>query len=304
MATNNLAQQITEYIAITRKRKLDETSNSPEYKEPKAAIPPTAKKVPTRLYSKSLADCVRTFCCECDQQVKLSVLRKHVVWHHKQLSILQYKEHYGEPQKQIIKMIHHTCALCKKDIVHDYDAVLKHLKRVHKTNMALYVREYMDKDKEITSGLASSNPVKPTTSTHDQSKNLMRSDLLIKDGSKENSMEKSVADVPPKSPSSDISLPTSPVLAKSPSLPSVSLLSSSLRVGAPSCNPCSKVFRSNMEFKMHNRRTYHKGIQQSGPAPAPKVAKMSGKMSCNYCEKAFRDNWLLNRHTLRVHKKD
>ena len=239
MATSNLAQHITEYIAITRKRKLDETSNSPKYKEPKAATPPATQKVPSRLYSNSLADCVKTFCCECDQQVKLSVLRKHVVRHHKQLSFLQYREHYGEPRRQIIKMIYHSCALCKKDIVHDYNAVLKHLKQVHKTNMAKYVREYMDKDKENNSGLASPTSEKPTTPTQEQSKNLMRSDLLIKNVTRENLMEKSVADVPPKSPYSDISLPSSQINAKSPSLPSVSFLSSSsLRVGAPSCSPC------------------------------------------------------------------
>ena len=112
MTTSNLAQQISEYIAISRNRKVDEASNSPVFKKPKTITSPTTKKAPSRLYSNSLADCVKTFCCECDQQVKLSVLRKHLARHHKHLSMPQYTELYGQPKKQIIEMVYHNCALC------------------------------------------------------------------------------------------------------------------------------------------------------------------------------------------------
>ena len=150
MTNSNLAQQISEYIASTRKMKLDEASNSLVFKKSKTATSPTAKKAPSRLYSNSLADCVKTFCCECDQQVKLSVLRKHLGRHHKHLSMLTYIELYGPPKKQIIKMVYHNCALCKKDIVNDYAALMKHLKGQHKTSMAKYGSEHMNRDPALT----------------------------------------------------------------------------------------------------------------------------------------------------------
>ena len=236
MTTSNLAQQISEYIASTRNRKLDEASNSPVFQKPKTTTPPTAKKAPSRLYSNSLTDCVKTFCCECDQQVRLSGLRKHLAWHHKHLSMLQYIKLYGQPKKQIIKMVYHNCALCKKDIVHDYNAMLNHLKkRVHKTNMAKYVREYMDKE------IRPSPLMKPMTSVPEPSKH-----NSLEDGTRIEAVAASAAPIAPDSPFPCLSPSSSPMASKSPNLPSIS----------PSCSPCSRVFRSNMEFKMHRRRIH------------------------------------------------
>ena len=153
MTSSLLAQQLTDDVTISRKRKLGETSNSPVFKKPKLATHPTAKKSPSRLYSNSLSSCVKTFCCECDQVVNLAGLRKHINHNHKYLSIMQYKELYGDPKRQIIQMVYHTCALCKKDIVNDYCALRNHMKAQHKTNMAKYSSEHMTKCKTIVRGL-------------------------------------------------------------------------------------------------------------------------------------------------------
>ena len=239
MTTSNLAQQISEYIATSRKRKLDEASTSPVFKKPKTAASPTAKKAPTRVYSNSLADCVKTFCCECDGQVKLSVLRKHLARHHKHLSMPRYTELYGQPKKQIIKMVYHNCALCKKDIVHDYNALLNHLKasKPHgvKTNMAKYVREYMDKETRPNA------LVKPMTSAQEPPKL-----ISLKDATSIETATTLSAPIAPESAFSNLSPSSSPIAGTSSGVPAIS----------PSCSPCSRVFRSNMEFKMHKRRVH------------------------------------------------
>ena len=150
MTSSLLAQQLTTDVTISRKRRSGKTSNSPVFKKPKLATPPAFKKLPSRLYSNSLASCVKTFCCECDQAINLSGLRKHINHNHKYLSIMKYKELYGNPKTQIIQMVYHTCALCKKDIVNDYVALMKHLKGQHKTSMAKYGSEHMTKDPALT----------------------------------------------------------------------------------------------------------------------------------------------------------
>ena len=93
----------------TLKRQGEAGGEEAEFKRPRP-VPLVRKKQ----YSNMLADCVKTFCCECDQAIKLSGLRKHINHNHKYLSIMQYKELYGDPKRQIIQMVYHTCTLCKK----------------------------------------------------------------------------------------------------------------------------------------------------------------------------------------------
>ena len=268
MTSSLLAQQLTDDVTISRKRKPGETSNSPVFKKPKLATPPAVKKPPSRLYSDSLASCVKTFCCECDQAVNLSGLRKHINHKHKYLSIMKYKELYGDPKRQIIQMVYHTCAFCKKDIVNDYVALLNHMKAQHKTSMAKYSSEHMTKYEKIAPRPASSILVKPTNSIRVPSKSILRGDLVLEDGTKITTVKKSVA---PTSPSSNsTSRSTSPTgnispsstsscstfLSSTSSFSTSSSPSSSPRVSSPSCSPCSRVFRSNMELKMHKRRVH------------------------------------------------
>ena len=78
-----LAQQLTDQVIISRKRRPGETSKSLVIKKPKV--------VKTKLYSNSLTNCVKTFCCGCDQAINLSLLRKHVRSHHEQ-SLPEYRK--------------------------------------------------------------------------------------------------------------------------------------------------------------------------------------------------------------------
>ena len=124
-----LAQQLTDQVIISRKRRPGETSKSLVIKKPKV--------VKTKLYSNSLANCVKTFCCGCDQAINLSLLRKHVRSHHEQ-SLPEYRKLYGSPEKQIIQLVYHTCNICHKDVVLDYDTLNKHMRSQHKSTFASY----------------------------------------------------------------------------------------------------------------------------------------------------------------------
>ena len=150
MTTIILAQQLFDAGIITRTAKSFETLNYPVFETSKTTTPPAVKKLPMRLYSNSLINCVKTFCCECDKPVNLSGLNKHLIRYHKHLSNMQYKQLHGDPQDQIIQLVFHNCALCKKDIVNDYVALMKHLKGQHKTSMAKYGSEHMTKDPALT----------------------------------------------------------------------------------------------------------------------------------------------------------
>ena len=215
MTSSLLAQQLTNDVTISRKRKPGETSNSPVFKKPKLATLPAVKKLPSRLYSDSLASCVKTFCCECDQAVNLSGLRKHINYRREYLSIMKYKELYGDPKRQIIQMVYHTCNLCKKDIVNDYVALLNHMKAQHKTSMAKYSSEHMTKYKKIAPRPVSSILVNTPNSIPVPPKSILRGDLVLEDGTKITAVKKSVA---PTSPcSNSTSLSSSPTPASFPS---------------------------------------------------------------------------------------
>ena len=150
MTTVFLAQQLVDAGITARTTKPFDSSNSPAFKISKTTTPPAVNKLPIRLFSNSLVNCVKTFCCECDKPVNLSGLSKHLVKNHKHLTNMQYKQLHGDPQDQIIQMIFHKCGLCKKDIVNDYIALMKHLKGQHKTSMAKYSSEHMTKDPALS----------------------------------------------------------------------------------------------------------------------------------------------------------
>ena len=111
MTTIVLAKQFFDAGIITMTGKHYETSISPVFKTPKTAIPSAANKLPIRLYSNCLFNCVKIFYGEWDKPVNLSGLNKHLVKHHKHLSNVQYKHLHGNPQDQIIQMVFHICHL-------------------------------------------------------------------------------------------------------------------------------------------------------------------------------------------------
>ena len=102
----------------------------------------TTKPGDFRVFSNDPAKSVKTFCCLCDQVVTVSGLRKHVKAHHK-ITLTQYKELYGDHRKQIIQLVYHRCAFCKKSILLDTDIMSKHLKKAHQASYKEYLVKYM-----------------------------------------------------------------------------------------------------------------------------------------------------------------
>ena len=166
-----LAQQLTDQVIISRKRRPGETSKSLVIKKPKV--------LKTKLYSNSLANCVKTFCCGCDQAINLSLLRKHVRSHHEQ-SLLEYRKLYGSPEKQIIQLVYHTCTICSKDVVLDYDTLNKHMRSQHKSTFASYRGANMVQNSPIFAMEAEMSTKSPILKTPPKLENETRVTLVMK----------------------------------------------------------------------------------------------------------------------------
>ena len=118
-----------------------------------AAAPGSTKKkakvlaaMNNRVYSNRMEDSVKTFCWECDQAISLSGLTKHLRGVHKK-SVLEYREMYGEPKKQLLRLVHHKCGVCNEDILLDYLVLVKHLRKAHNIRgvaTSEYNSKYMD----------------------------------------------------------------------------------------------------------------------------------------------------------------
>ena len=210
-------------------------------KETKTTAAPalTKKKSKTlamkRVYSNRMEDSVKTFCWDCDQAISLSGLTKHLRGVHKK-SVVEYREMYGEPKKQLLRLVHHKCGVCKEDILLDYLVLVKHLRKAHNIRGAAtseYNSKYMDmiqpkklKVKETPlKGQPASFPTPPST--------------------------------PYSAPKPPSSLPTSsPSSSTGSCSPTPSPTSSPRLAPVPQCSPCARQFKSNMHLKMHLRKEH------------------------------------------------
>ena len=200
-------------MCTTSNKMNEEVEEGGEFKKPR-----TADIRRKRNYSNNLIDCVKTFCCECDQVINLSGLRKHLLNKHK-VNAKDYVKVYGNPKIQIVKMVYHECGLCKKTIVLDYDVLVKHLKLAHKI-----------KGPAVT----------------DYNNSFLKM-IVDKSGSKKSKYNKQKQQQPG----------TSHVKSSTSSSSSQSSSSPTTRVApVPTCNHCLRLFSSNMQLKMHMRRDH------------------------------------------------
>eukprot|EP00092_Neocalanus_flemingeri_P038849 GFUD01042295.1.p1 GENE.GFUD01042295.1~~GFUD01042295.1.p1 ORF type:complete len:186 (-),score=45.34 GFUD01042295.1:39-596(-) len=105
-------------------------------------------KQTSKMMSNDPTKSCKTFCCECDQAVTLSGLRKHVKARH-QMSLTEYKELYGNPRMQIINLVYHKCSFCQRSILLDTDDLSKHLKKQHQTSYKDYIVRYMNQQNTV-----------------------------------------------------------------------------------------------------------------------------------------------------------
>ena len=94
------------------------------------------------LHSNNMADSVKIFCCECDKAVPLSGLKEHLMTHGK-MTVKEYEQLYGNPRMQIIQPVFHSCCLCAKDLILDYQIIKKHLKSMHQEEFTTYSKKYL-----------------------------------------------------------------------------------------------------------------------------------------------------------------
>ena len=102
-----------------------------------------------KVFSNDHNKSVKTFCCICDQVVTVSGLRKHVKAHHK-ITLTRYKELYGNHRSQIIQLVYHKCAFCKKALLLDTDEMSLHLRKSHRVMYKDYLAVHMNKQEETT----------------------------------------------------------------------------------------------------------------------------------------------------------
>ena len=206
-------------------------------KETKTTAVPALNKKKTktlamkRVYSNRMEDSVKTFCWDCDQAISLSGLTKHLRGVHKK-SVVDYREMYGEPKKQLLRLVHHKCGVCKEDILLDYLVLVKHLRKAHNIKGAAtseYNSKYMDmiQPKKLK---AKATPLKGQPAS-----------FLT----------------PPSTPFSFPKPPSSlPTSSPTSSTGSTSPTSSPRLAPVPQCSPCGRQFKSNMHLKMHLRKEH------------------------------------------------
>ena len=217
-----LAQQLTDQVIISRKRRPGETSKALVIKKPKL------KK--EKLFSNSLANCVKTFCWGCDQLIYLSRLRKHVRSHHNQ-GLPEYRKSYGSPEKQIIQLVYHTCKLCCRDVVLDYDVLNKHMRSEHRSTLAKYRAKHMVQSGPIFARGRETSITSPVLKIPPQLESTTRVTVVLRGcGGPSSSTPSSPtlrSDTPSTTRSNSPSSPT-PAATSSPTPPSSSLILSTI----------------------------------------------------------------------------
>ena len=211
-----------------------------------------AKASASRIYSNKMEEAVKTFCWLCDQVISLSGLTKHLRGVHKE-SAVEYREKFGEPKKQLLKLVFHKCGICSKDILLDYLVLVKHLRKAHRIKGAAtseYNSKYMDMIQPKTRKLKTKE-----TPTKGQPSSFSKPPSTPLAASKPPSSlhSSSPASSISSSPGTSFKSTSSSIL---PSSPTPSPTTSPRLAPVPQCSTCSRQFKSNMHLKMHLRKEH------------------------------------------------
>ena len=218
-----------------------------------------AKASASRIYSNKMEEAVKTFCWLCDQVISLSGLTKHLRGVHKE-SAVEYREKFGEPKKQLLKLVFHKCGICSKDILLDYLVLVKHLRKAHRIKGAAtseYNSKYMDMIQPKTRKLKTKEtPMKGNTASF----STPPSTPFAAPKPPSSLHSSSPASSRSSSPGTSLSNSTSSMKNSSsstlPSSPSPSPTISPRLAPVPQCSICLKQFKSNMHLKMHIRKEH------------------------------------------------
>ena len=218
-----------------------------------------AKASASRIYSNKMEEAVKTFCWLCDQVISLSGLTKHLRGVHKK-STVEYREKFGEPKKQLLKLVFHKCGICSKDILLDYLVLVKHLRKAHRIKGAAtseYNSKYMDMIQPKTRKLKTKEtPTKSQTESFSTPPSTPFAAPKPPSSLHSSSPASSISSSPGtslRSTTSTLKNSTSSIL---PSSPTPSPATSPRLAPVPQCSTCSRQFKSNMHLKMHLRKEH------------------------------------------------
>ena len=211
-----------------------------------------AKASASRIYSNKMEEAVKTFCWLCDQVISLSGLTKHLRGVHKE-SAVEYREKFGEPKKQLLKLVFHKCGICSKDILLDYLVLVKHLRKAHRIKGAAtseYNSKYMDMIQPKTRKL---KPKETPTKSQTGSFSTPPSTPFAAPKPPSSLHSSSPASSISSSPGTSFKSTSSSIL---PSSPTPSPTTSPRLAPVPQCSTCLRQFKSNMHLKMHLRKEH------------------------------------------------
>ena len=218
-----------------------------------------AKASASRIYSNKMEEAVKTFCWLCDQVISLSGLTKHLRGVHKE-SAVEYREKFGEPKKQLLKLVFHKCGICSKDILLDYLVLVKHLRKAHRIKGAAtseYNSKYMDMIQPKTRKLKTKEtPTKVKTASFSTPPSTPFAAPKPPSSSHSSSPASSISSSPGTSLRNSTSSMKNSSSSTLPSSPSPSPTSSPRLAPVPQCSICLKQFKSNMHLKMHIRKEH------------------------------------------------
>ena len=213
----------------------------------------------SRIYSNKMEEAVKTFCWLCDQVISLSGLTKHLRGVHKK-STVEYREKFGEPKKQLLKLVFHKCGICSKDILLDYLVLVKHLRKAHRIKGAAtseYNSKYMDMIQPKTRKLKTKEtPTKSQTGSFSTPPSTPFAAPKPPSSLHSSSPASSISSSPGTSLRSTTSTLKNSTSSTVPSSPPPSPATSPRLAPVPQCSTCSRQFKSNMHLKMHLRKEH------------------------------------------------
>ena len=96
---------------------------------------------------------VRVFCAVCDHDVALSGLKSHLRSH--QVTLSQYTKVYGDPRKEIVTKVHHSCAICSQVMLLNSFDISKHVRK-HQLSFTAYAKKFMKRGEGLLPSSSSS----------------------------------------------------------------------------------------------------------------------------------------------------
>ena len=100
------------------------------------------------------------FCAICDHDVLLSGLQSHLRSH--EVSLGQYTRVFGDPRKEIVAPVHHSCAICSQTLLLNTWDISRHLRR-HNISFTKYARKHMKRGEVDDKPPESNSPLNQVT---------------------------------------------------------------------------------------------------------------------------------------------